>query len=295
MDKKEQLDIIENATGFVAALDQSGGSTPKALRNYGVEEDQYDNDEEMFDLVHEMRARIITSPSFTSDKVIGTILFEKTMDSKIEGKYTGDYLLDSGIVPFIKVDKGLAEEENGSQLMNPMPELDELLERSKERNMFGTKMRSVINEYNEEGIRANVAQQFEIGKQILEAGLVPILEPEVNIHAEDKEKIDALVVEETLKNLEQLNDDQRIMLKLSLPTDPNTYQELVKHPKVIRVVALSGGYSTEEACEKLAETPGVIASFSRALLQNLNVDQTEDEFDQALAAAIDKTYEASKN
>ncbi len=295
MDKKEQLNVIENADGFVAALDQSGGSTPKALRNYGIEEDQYQNDNEMFDLVHAMRSRIISSPAFSSDKVIGAILFEKTMDSQIDGKYTGDYLLDLGVIPFIKVDKGLAEEENGSQLMNPMPELDELLERSKERNMFGTKMRSVINEYNEEGIRANVAQQFEVGKQILEAGLVPILEPEVNIHAEDKDKIDALVVEETLKNLEQLEKDQRVMLKLSLPTEPDAYEKLVDHPKVIRVVALSGGYSTEEACEKLAETPGVIASFSRALLQNLNVNQSDEEFDQALADAIDKIYEASKN
>ncbi len=289
----DQLEKMKNSPGFVAALDQSGGSTPKALRNYGIEESEYDSEEEMFDLVHQMRSRIITSPSFTSDKVIGAILFERTMNSKIDGKYSADYLLDKGIVPFLKVDKGLEDEENGVQLMKEITELDELLKTAKERNIFGTKMRSNILSYNEEGIRANVDQQFEIGKQILDAGLMPMLEPEVNIHAEDKAKIDALVIEEILKHLDQLDDDQSVMLKLTIPTEEDAYRELIDHPKVVRVVALSGGYSTEEANEKLAENPGLIASFSRALLQDLNVDQTDEEFDKALADAIDSIYEAS--
>lgn len=289
----DQLEKMKNSPGFVAALDQSGGSTPKALRNYGIEESEYDSEEEMFDLVHQMRSRIITSPSFTSDKVIGAILFERTMNSKIDGKYSADYLLDKGIVPFLKVDKGLEDEENGVQLMKEITDLDELLKTAKERNIFGTKMRSNILSYNEEGIRANVDQQFEIGKQILDAGLMPMLEPEVNIHAEDKAKIDALVIEEILKHLDQLDDDQSVMLKLTIPTEEDAYRELIDHPKVVRVVALSGGYSTEEANEKLAENPGLIASFSRALLQDLNVDQTDEEFDKALADAIDSIYEAS--
>lgn len=289
----DQLEKMKNSPGFVAALDQSGGSTPKALRNYGIEESEYDSEEEMFDLVHQMRSRIITSPSFTSDKVIGAILFERTMNSKIDGKYSADYLLDKGIVPFLKVDKGLEDEENGVQLMKEITELDELLKTAKERNIFGTKMRSNILSYNEEGIRANVDQQFEIGKQILDAGLMPMLEPEVNIHAEDKAKIDALVIEEILKHLDQLDDDQSVMLKLTIPTEEDAYRELIDHPKVVRVVALSGGYSTEEANEKLAKNPGLIASFSRALLQDLNVDQTDEEFDKALADAIDSIYEAS--
>lgn len=289
----DQLDKMKNSPGFVAALDQSGGSTPKALRNYGIEESEYDSEEEMFDLVHQMRSRIITSPSFTSDKVIGAILFERTMNSKIDGKYSADYLLDKGIVPFLKVDKGLEDEENGVQLMKEITDLDELLKTANERNIFGTKMRSNILSYNEEGIRAIVDQQFEIGKQILDAGLMPMLEPEVNIHAEDKAKIDALVIEETLKHLDQLDDDQSVMLKLTIPTEEDAYRELIDHPKVVRVVALSGGYSTEEANEKLAKNPGLIASFSRALLQDLNVDQTDEEFDKALADAIDSIYEAS--
>lgn len=289
----DQLEKMKNSPGFVAALDQSGGSTPKALRNYGIEESEYDSEEEMFDLVHQMRSRIITSPSFTSDKVIGAILFERTMNSKIDGKYSADYLLDKGIVPFLKVDKGLEDEENGVQLMKEITDLDELLKTANERNIFGTKMRSNILSYNEEGIRAIVDQQFEIGKQILDAGLMPMLEPEVNIHAEDKAKIDALVIEETLKHLDQLDDDQSVMLKLTIPTEEDAYRELIDHPKVVRVVALSGGYSTEEANEKLAKNPGLIASFSRALLQDLNVDQTDEEFDKALADAIDSIYEAS--
>ena len=291
--KNDQLEKMKNSPGFIAALDQSGGSTPKALRNYGIEESDYDSEEEMFDLVHQMRSRIIASPSFTSDKVIGAILFERTMNSKIDGKYSADYLLDKGILPFLKVDKGLEDEKNGAQLMKEITDLDQLLETANERNIFGTKMRSNILSYNEEGIRENIDQQFEIGKQILEAGLMPILEPEVNIHAEEKEKIDALVVEETLKHLDKLDEDQSIMLKLTIPTEENAYEELINHPKVVRVVALSGGYSTEEANEKLAKNPGLIASFSRALLQDLNVEQTDEEFNQALAEAIDSIYEAS--
>lgn len=291
--KNDQLEKMKNSPGFIAALDQSGGSTPKALRNYGIEESDYDSEEEMFDLVHQMRSRIIASPSFTSDKVIGAILFERTMNSKIDGKYSADYLLDKGILPFLKVDKGLEDEKNGVQLMKEITDLDQLLETANERNIFGTKMRSNILSYNEEGIRENIDQQFEIGKQILEAGLMPILEPEVNIHAEEKEKIDALVVEETLKHLDKLDEDQSIMLKLTIPTEENAYEELINHPQVVRVVALSGGYSTEEANEKLAKNPGLIASFSRALLQDLNVEQTDEEFNQALAEAIDSIYEAS--
>ncbi|MDO5456865.1 MAG: fructose bisphosphate aldolase [Atopococcus tabaci] len=291
--KNDQLEKMKNSPGFIAALDQSGGSTPKALRNYGIEESDYDSEEEMFDLVHQMRSRIIASPSFTSDKVIGAILFERTMNSKIDGKYSADYLLDKGILPFLKVDKGLEDEKNGAQLMKEITDLDQLLETANERNIFGTKMRSNILSYNEEGIRENIDQQFEIGKQILEAGLMPILEPEVNIHAEEKEKIDALVVEETLKHLDKLDEDQSIMLKLTIPTEENAYEELINHPQVVRVVALSGGYSTEEANEKLAKNPGLIASFSRALLQDLNVEQTDEEFNQALAEAIDSIYEAS--
>lgn len=289
----DQLEKMKNSPGFIAALDQSGGSTPKALRNYGIEESAYDSEEEMFDLVHQMRSRIIASPSFTSDKVIGAILFERTMNSKIDGQYSADYLLDKGILPFLKVDKGLEDEKNGVQLMKEITDLDELLKTANERNIFGTKMRANILSYNEEGIRAIINQQFEVGKQILAAGLMPMLEPEVNIHADDKAKIDALVVEETLKHLDELDADQSIMLKLTIPTEENAYEKLINHPKVVRVVALSGGYSTEEANEKLAKNPDLIASFSRALLQDLNVEQTDKEFDQALAEAIDSIYEAS--
>lgn len=289
----DQLEKMKNSPGFIAALDQSGGSTPKALRNYGIEESAYDSEEEMFDLVHQMRSRIIASPSFTSDKVIGAILFERTMNSKIDGQYSADYLLDKGILPFLKVDKGLEDEKNGVQLMKEITDLDELLKTANERNIFGTKMRANILSYNEEGIRAIINQQFEVGKQILAAGLMPMLEPEVNIHADDKAKIDALVVEETLKHLDELDADQSIMLKLTIPTEENAYEKLINHPKVVRVVALSGGYSTDEANEKLAKNPDLIASFSRALLQDLNVEQTDKEFDQALAEAIDSIYEAS--
>ncbi|SHE64246.1 fructose-bisphosphate aldolase, class I [Atopostipes suicloacalis DSM 15692] len=290
---QEQFDIMKNKGGFIAALDQSGGSTPRALELYGVNEDEYSNDEEMFNLVHEMRTRIITSPSFTGDKIIGAILFEHTMNNKIEDKYTGDYLKDKGIVPFIKIDKGLADIKNGVQLMKPMPELDTLLKQSVDKGMFGTKMRSNIMEYNEEGIDAVVKQQFEVGYQIIEAGLVPIIEPEVNIAAEDKEKIESYLKQSIQKELDKLNEDQFVMLKLTIPTEPDLYKELIDHPQVVRVVALSGGYSTDDANDMLKLNHGLIASFSRALTQNLNVNQSDEEFDQTLKEAVDSIYEAS--
>nr|WP_289037864.1 fructose bisphosphate aldolase [uncultured Allobacillus sp.] len=286
---------MKNDNGFVAALDQSGGSTPKALAAYGIKEDAYSNEEEMFDLVHELRTRIVTSPAFSSDKILGAILFEQTMDRKVEGKYTGDYLADKGIVPFIKIDKGLAEKENGVQMMKPIPELDELLRRSNERNMFGTKMRSVIHEPNEEGIKAVVDQQFEVAKQIIDAGLVPIVEPEVDINSSDKEKCEELLNEEILKHVNELSEDENIMLKLTIPTKANLYKELIEHPRVVRFVALSGGYSREEANEKLKENDGMLASFSRALVSDLNVDQTDEEFNKTLQEAVDSIYDASVN
>lgn len=288
-----QFDRVKNANGFIAALDQSGGSTPKALKAYGVNEDQYSNDEEMFDLVHEMRTRIMTSPSFTSDKVLGAILFEQTMDRKVEDKYTAEYLSEKGIVPFLKIDKGLADEENGVQLMKPIPCLEETLAHAVERGIFGTKERSNILSYNEEGIKAIVDQQFELGKQVIAAGLVPILEPEVNINAEDKVKIEIFLRDEILKHLDELSEDQNVMLKLTIPTEPGTYDSLINHPRVVRVVALSGGYSREEANQLLAENKGLIASFSRALSSDLNASQSDDEFNATLQEAIDSIYEAS--
>lgn len=282
---------MKNDDGFVAALDQSGGSTPKALAAYGIQEDAYSNEDEMFDLVHELRTRIVTSPAFSSDKILGAILFEQTMDRKVEGKYTGDYLADKGIVPFLKVDKGLAEKENGVQMMKPMPELDELLRRANERNMFGTKMRSVIHEPNEEGIKAVVDQQFEVAKQIIDAGLVPIVEPEVDINSSDKEKCEEILNQEILKHVNELSEDENIMLKLTIPTKVNLYKELIEHPRVVRFVALSGGYSREEANEKLKENDGMLASFSRALVSELNVDQTDEEFNKTLQEAVDSIYD----
>ncbi|RLQ94654.1 fructose bisphosphate aldolase [Falsibacillus albus] len=290
-----QFDKMKNGKGFIAALDQSGGSTPKALAAYGVPEDAYSNEDEMFDKVHEMRTRIITSPSFSQDKILGVILFEQTMDREIQGQYTADYLAEKGIVPFLKVDKGLAEQENGVQLMKPNPDLDETLRRANERNIFGTKMRSVIHEANAGGIKEVVDQQFEIGKRIIAADLVPIIEPEVNIHSADKEKSEEILRDEILKHLNELSEDQNVMLKLSIPTKANAYKELVEHPRVVRVVALSGGYSREEANEKLKENDGVIASFSRALASDLNASQSDEEFDAALKSAIDTIYDASVN
>lgn len=292
---QEQFDKIKNGKGFIAALDQSGGSTPKALKAYGIEENEYSNDDEMFDLVHEMRTRIITSPAFNGDKILGAILFEQTMDREIEGQYTGDFLASKGVVSFLKVDKGLADQNEGVQLMKPIPDLDELLKRANERHIFGTKMRSNILENNKEGIEKVVKQQFEVAKEIIAAGLVPIIEPEVNIHAEDKEAIEENLAAAIKTELDNLNKDQNVMLKLTIPTKANTYKELIEHPQVVRVVALSGGYSREEANKILKENDGLIASFSRALVTDLNVNQSDEEFNNKLQDAIDTIYDASVN
>lgn len=292
---QQQLDKIKNGKGFIAALDQSGGSTPKALRGYGVNEDQYHNDDEMFNLVHDMRTRIVTSPSFTSDKIIGAILFEQTMDREVEGQHTGDYLANKGIVPFLKIDKGLAEEKDGVQLMKPMPKLDDLLNRATEHKIFGTKMRSNILEFNKEGINQVIAQQFEVAKQIIAKGLVPIIEPEVNIDAEDKAGIEAYLTEVIQSHLDQLKEDELVMLKLTIPTHKNQYETLINHPNVVRVVALSGGYSREHANEVLKTNDGLIASFSRALINDLRVSQSDEAFDKILGETIDSIYDASVN
>ncbi len=291
---KTHLEKIKSNKGFIAALDQSGGSTPKALGAYGVTEDKFNNDDEMFELVHEMRTRIIKSPAFDSDHIIGAILFEQTMDSKIDGLYTADYLADKKqVVPFLKVDRGLADEVDGSQLMKPMDDLDELLKHANERNIFGTKMRSVIKGFNESAIKEVVKQQFDIGKQIIAAGLVPIIEPEVDIHSEDKAKIEPVMKDDILAELNKLAEDELVMLKLTLPAEANLYKELVAHPNVIRVVALSGGYTTEDANNKLKNNDGVIASFSRALTQDLQVDQSDEEFNKILQEAVKSIYDAS--
>ncbi|MDV2581540.1 fructose bisphosphate aldolase [Alkalibacillus haloalkaliphilus] len=289
------FDKMKNGNGFIAALDQSGGSTPKALAGYGVTEDQYSNEEEMFDLVHQMRTRIITSPAFDADKILGAILFEQTMDSEIEGKYTGDYLSEKGIVPFLKIDKGLADVENGVQLMKPIHDLDETLRRANERGMFGTKMRSVVHEPNEANIQEVVEQQFEIGKKIIEAGLVPIIEPEVDINSSDKEQCEDILKAELKKHLDQLGSDEYVMLKLTIPSKANLYKDLADHPNVVRVVALSGGYTRDEANEKLKDHENLIASFSRALASELNVNQSEEEFNNTLQEAVDSIYDASVN
>lgn len=291
----KQFEKMKNGNGFIAALDQSGGSTPKALAAYGVPEGSYSGEDEMFDLVHQMRTRIITSPSFDADHILGAILFEQTMDREIEGQYTADYLASKGVVPFLKVDKGLAEKENGVQLMKPIDDLDETLRRANERNIFGTKMRSVIHEPNPSGIKEVVQQQFDIGKRIIASDLVPIIEPEVDIHSSDKEKCEELLRDEILKHLNDLSEEENVMLKLTIPTQPNTYKELVDHPRVVRVVALSGGYSREEANEKLKENDDVIASFSRALAADLNANQSDEEFDAELKKAVDSIYDASVN
>ncbi len=277
--------------GFIAALDQSGGSTPKALAGYGVSEDAWSSEAEMFDLIHAMRERIITSPVFTGDKVIGAILFERTMDGTAGGKPVPQALIEKGVVPFIKIDKGLEAEENGVQLMKPMPELDALLSRSKALGVYGTKERSVINSANAAGIAAAVAQQFEVGRQVLAHGMMPILEPEVNIKSETRAECDAILLEEMLKNLEGM--DQQVMLKLSLPVQPGKFDALVDHPKVLRVVALSGGYKRPEACVELSKNRGIIASFSRALLEDLRHQMSQAEFDAALGEAIDAIHRGS--
>ncbi|MDQ2650893.1 MAG: fructose bisphosphate aldolase [Actinomycetota bacterium] len=290
----EQLEKVRNGSGFVAALDQSGGSTPKALQLYGVGADAYSNDDEMFDRMHEMRSRIITSPAFTGDRVLGAILFEGTMDREIEGKGSAEYLWSAkGVVPFLKVDKGLADEADGAQVMKPMPGLDELLSRAVDKGVFGTKMRSVIKLADPAGVAAVVDQQFEVGRQILAAGLVPIIEPEVDIHSPQKAEAEALLKAAILAQLEEQPGDQPVMLKLTLPETDGFYDELVAHPSVVRVVALSGGYSREEANERLSRNKGVIASFSRALTEGLSADQSDDEFDAMLDGAIKSIYEAS--
>ncbi len=291
---QKQRERMESGRGFIAALDQSGGSTPKALLQYGVKETEYSNEEEMYTLVHEMRTRIIKSSAFSSDYILGAILFENTMDRKIDGKFTGEYLWEEkGIVPFLKIDKGLAEEKNGVQLMKPMPELDRLLDRANEKGIFGTKMRSVIKEANKEAIKEVVAQQFEVAKQILAKGLMPIIEPEVDIYSEDKQKSEEILRDELRKHLSTLDENVKVMLKLSLPSEDNYYKELANHPHVLRVVALSGGYEREEANEKLARNHGVIASFSRALAESLVADQTDQDFNKLLTSSVETIYKAS--
>jgi fructose-bisphosphate aldolase class I len=291
---REQFDKIRAGNGFIAALDQSGGSTPKALRLYGVGEDAYANEAEMFDRIHEMRSRIITSPSFDGDRIIGAILFEMTMDREIEGRGTAEYLWSAKqVVPFLKVDKGLAAEADGVQVMKPMPDLDALLARAKEKGVFGTKMRSVVKRANKAGVDAIVKQQFEVGRQILAAGLMPILEPEVDIHSPDKAAAEALLRESLLAGLETIPADQAVMFKLTLPEEDDFYRELVEHPRMLKVVALSGGYSREEANARLARNPGVVASFSRALTEGLSADQSDEEFNTSLDSAIQSIYEAS--
>ncbi len=290
----KQFEVMKNGKGFIAALDQSGGSTPKALKLYGVNEDAYSNEDEMYDLIHEMRTRVMTAPGFTSDHILGAILFEQTMDRDVYGKYTSDYLWEAkGIVPFLKIDKGLADEQNGVQLMKPNPNLNELLKRAVERNVFGTKMRSVIKEPNEDGIKQVVDQQFEVAKEVIAAGLVPIIEPEVDINSANKEQIEAMLNDEILSHLDKLSDDEYVMLKLTIPTLANFYKELIDHPRVVRVVALSGGYPREEANEKLAENNGLIASFSRALSEGLSADQADEDFNATLDQSIKGIYEAS--
>ena len=289
----DQFEKAHSGAGFIAALDQSGGSTPKALKLYGIPEDAYSGDEQMFDLVHEMRTRIITSPAFDADRIMGAILFEMTMDREIEGRPSADYLWNvKGIVPFLKIDKGLADEQDGAQTMKPMPGLDELLDRAVANGVFGTKERSVIK-LPGAGVDAVVAQQFEVAAQVLAKGLVPIIEPEVDIKSPKKAEAEDQLKASLLDGVNQLGDDQKVMLKLTLPNTDNLYRELVEHPNVVRVVALSGGYSRDEACEKLARNNGVIASFSRALTEGLTAQQSDDEFNATLDAAIAEIAKAS--
>lgn len=293
MNVTEMTAKMASGKGFIAALDQSGGSTPKALKGYGIEEGAWSTDEEMFGLIHQMRTRIITSAAFTGEKVIGAILFERTMDGDAGGKPVPTALIERGVVPFIKIDKGLEDEKDGVQLMKPMPELDALLERSKALGVYGTKERSVINSANPAGIAAVVKQQFEVGKQVLAHGMMPIIEPEVNIKSETRAECDTILLAEILKNLDELPESTQVMLKLSLPIVPGTFDPLVAHPKVLRVVALSGGYKRPEACVELAKNAGIIASFSRALLEDLRHQMTDAEFDASLAGAIDEIFTGS--
>ena len=290
----DMLEKIKNESGFIAALDQSGGSTPKALKLYGVDEDAYNGDEEMFDLIHAMRSRICTSPSFNGDRVLGAILFEMTMDREIEGVGSAEYLWKAkNVVPFLKVDKGLADEENGAQVMKPMPELDDLCERAVAKGVFGTKMRSVVNEADQAGVDAVVDQQFEIGKQILGHGLMPIIEPEVNINSSTKAEAEVLLKAAILRNLDGIDEGQQVMLKLTLPVEDGFYADVIAHPKVLKVVALSGGYSRQESNERLSRQHGMIASFSRALTEGLSAQQSDDEFNGLLDAAVGSIAAAS--
>ena len=291
---QQQFERMHTGKGFIAALDQSGGSTPKALKGYGIEETAYHSEEEMFDLIHQMRSRVITSPSFTSEHILAAILFQRTMESKINGKPSADYLWEEkGIVPILKVDKGLAEEADGVQIMKPMPALDDLLKEAVSCHIFGTKMRSVIKAANPAGIKKIVDQQFEIGLRICAYGLVPILEPEIDIHIPDKTEAEDLLLKEIKEHLASLPADTKLMFKVTIPTKAGLYNDVMKDPHVVRVVALSGGYSRQEADELLAKNPGLIASFSRALLSDLNVKQSEEEFNQVLKEAIDEIYQAS--
>ena len=291
----EKLEKMRNGKGFIAALDQSGGSTPKALKLYGINEDQYSNDVEMFDLIHKMRTRIIKSPAFNEEKILGAILFEQTMDSKIDGKYTADFLWEEKrVLPFLKIDKGLNDlDADGVQTMKPNPGLADLLKKANERHIFGTKMRSVIKKASPAGIARVVDQQFEVAAQIVAAGLVPIIEPEVDINNVDKVECEEILRDEIRKHLNALPETSNVMLKLTLPTVENFYEEFTKHPRVVRVVALSGGYSREKANDILSKNKGVIASFSRALTEGLSAQQTDDEFNKTLAATIEGIYEAS--
>ncbi|MGN6358456.1 MAG: fructose bisphosphate aldolase [Novosphingobium sp.] len=284
---------IAEGNGFIAALDQSGGSTPTALKGYGVEEGAWASDEEMFGLIHQMRSRIITSPCFNGEKVIGAILFERTMDGQVDGKPTPQALIERGVVPFIKIDKGLEDEANGVQLMKPMPELGALLAKAKGLGVFGTKERSVINSANREGIAAVVAQQIEVGLQVLAGGLVPMLEPEINIKSPTRAEADEILLDELVKQLDALPGTDKVMLKLSLPVKPGLFDPLVDHPRVLRVVALSGGYNRPEACAELAKNRGIIASFSRALLEDLRHSMSDEEFATSLGGAIDEIHKGS--
>jgi fructose-bisphosphate aldolase class I len=290
----KQNEFMRTGKGFIAALDQSGGSTPKALKLYGIDESTYKGEDQMYDKIHEMRTRIITSPSFTSDRVLAAILFEQTMDREIAGKPTATYLWENkGIVPILKIDKGLAAEADGVQLMKPVPDLDKLLKRAVEKGIFGTKERSVIKEANPAGIKAIAAQQFDWGKQVLAHGLVPILEPEVDIKSPNKAECEKLLKKELLAGLDSIPAGQQVIFKLTIPDQPDFYADLIKHPKTARVVALSGGYTREDACEKLAKNHGMIASFSRALTEGLSAQQSDDEFNKMLKAAVDKIQKAS--
>ena len=293
MKQQEMTTRIARGNGFIAALDQSGGSTPKALRGYGIADDEWNGEDEMFARIHEMRCRIIRSPAFNGDKIVGAILFEKTMDGTVDGVPVPQALIAKGVVPFLKIDKGLEDETNGAQLMKPMPGLDELLDRAKAAGVYGTKERSVINSADPQGIADAVRQQFEVGHQVLSHGMMPILEPEYSIKAPDRKEGEVILRDEILAHLDALPETQQVMLKLSIPVEANFFRPLVEHPRVLKVVALSGGYSRDEACELLARNDGMIASFSRALLNGLRVRMSDAEFDAALGEAIDAIHRAS--